>query len=825
MNKDIVVKLLLDSVKYNQKPTSKEEITSICKRLNNTNPTEITVKELIKEITYPNGKSFCPATFNGNRKNENWCSQQIFVLDFDSKISLEIVLKRLNEYGLDCTAAYSTFNDTPEHPKFRVMWQLENVISDQVSREEIQTALMLLFPECDQACKDASRMYFGGKKVIYENYKYTLDLPLLIDGVKCFKVNHIKSSNITKKLKSLDKKIGKSEKWMKSGNSYIYNIEDSIFNPKNDKNNTTLIKVDFEKLRKKIKILDDFMNGEWLYHMELFGLATNLIHINGGTKLFKQCLDSNPNYSSDKYNLPAIVKFYDYNPMSLKFSPYEEDKNYKNLLQAAKIRKGVVRLKQHKTISLNQAETMFKQKFQEAFASPDTDIHVFKISTGLGKTEECVNLENVTLAYPNHSLKDEVFIERFKADCLVTPSLPEDIPDHIKEKLNYYYSIGAIQEANRFLCNESVNYPQLLDYHQKNLTCYNAKQTVITTHQKALFVNFENHHTLIFDEDPLMNSILPIDKVTINDFIRLKKYLEDPDDINVIDSYLNYINTALLNSPIETKIVRFKNYDVLEKIVLQNQHKWDGNILQFFNSDFFVVDSRDPAQIHFITKNKLPQDKKIIILSATVDQFIYERLFKDRIKFYDLSNIELTGMINQDYSYSFSRQSLKENLDYAIEKANTLPTITFVNYKHHFKNAVKDCHFGKATGFDKLKNQNIAVVGLPHANPITHLLYAQVLGLKFKSIDFKMCYQVVQHNDLEFSIQTYDNQDLRKLQFFFIESELRQAVGRARALREPATVLLLSGYPLPEACLTDEEKTREEFRVNQIKENKSKLEK
>jgi len=239
--------------------------------------------------------------------------------------------------------------------------------------------------------------------------------------------------------------------------------------------------------------------------------------------------------------------------------------------------------------------------------------------------------------------------------------------------------------------------------------------------------------------------------------------------------------------------------------------------LHFFESDWFLVDAHDKATIHFVKKNSLLENKKIIILSATADEFIYKKLFGDRLHFYDLSNVELTGMIEQDYKYSFSRDSLDKHLDYAKNKLGNLQTITFAGHKDYFDNPVNECHFGKTSGFDKLKGQDIAVVGLPHINSITYLLYAQVIGIRFKPSDFKMHYTEVIHNNIKFYIQTYDNQELRRLQFFCIESELKQAVGRARLLREPAKVLLLSGYPLPEACLTNEEIRANETRIKFLK--------
>lgn len=802
------ISLLIDSGSYHTKPKNKD-IKSINSRIIK-HPLEVTIQELATEITYPNGKTWIPARFKSKRSNEDWLSQQIFALDFDSGITFDGVLTRLNEYGLDCTFAYETFSSSIETPKFRVVWQLNEVVINNEYRKELQIQLMTLFPEADQSCKDAARLYFGGKGLLYENYDYYLDLPRLIDTVRCWGVRDSDKSKVSRDLKRLNIKISSNdEKMVKSGKPYIYNIEDSSFHP------NKLLKLDFGKLREKVKILDDFMNGKWLYHLEIFGLATNLIHIHGGATLFKDCLNKNPKYTKDKYHLPSIAKYYNYQSMHLEnFSPYEEDHIYNNLLQA--YQQDIVRMSPYITMTLIEAENKFRQYFNLALESNDKDVYVFKVATGLGKTEAYLNLEGVTIALPNHALKDEIE-NRFKAYCSTTPNLPNQLSPEITNKLDYFYSIGAVSEVTRYLSNESKSSEVLKEYRDKNFSCYNSDVTVLTTHQKGLFINFK-HDTLIFDEDPIQ-SILSINTTTINDFYRLKSLLDDATDIRIINAYLEHIEKGLLNSPIETKLVSFSNYESIEKIVLESNLPWDGKILQFFDSDFFVVDAGDKATIHFIRTNPL-LDKKIIILSATANEFIYKKLLGDRLHFYDLSNVELTGMIEQDTKFSYSRHSFKQHLEQVVDKVGNLPTITFAKYKHNFPNAVEECHFGKTSGFDGLKGQDIAVVGLPHINHILYLLYAQVLDIKFKPSDFKMHYQKVKHNNIEFPIQTYDHEGLRQIQFFCIESEVRQAVGRARLLREPAKVLLLSGYPLPEACLTEEEKLTNKVRVNKLKEQK-----
>ena len=60
----------------------------------------------------------------------------------------------------------------------------------------------------------------------------------------------------------------------------------------------------------------------------------------------------------------------------------------------------------------------------------------------------------------------------------------------------------------------------------------------------------------------------------------------------------------------------------------------------------------------------------------------------------------------------------------------------------------------------------------------------------------KLIYHQVEHNGFKFWFYTYKNELMRRIQFWMIESELEQSVGRARLLREDCTVYLFSDFPL-----------------------------
>jgi len=174
-----------------------------------------------------------------------------------------------------------------------------------------------------------------------------------------------------------------------------------------------------------------------------------------------------------------------------------------------------------------------------------------------------------------------------------------------------------------------------------------------------------------------------------------------------------------------------------------------------------------------------------------------------------LSEVELKGNIVQYPQKSFSRFQIKENKDLiplAQNIVGELPTITYKSLANKFNTIAT---FGATAGLDSMKGQNIAVIGTPHVSEIVYLLFANALGLKPKLNDATMHYTKIKRNGFEFYFNTYsENLLLREIQIYIIESELTQAIGRARLLRNDCTVVVLSNLPIQQAefvYLTNEE--------------------
>ena len=650
---------------------------------------------------------------------------------------------------------------------------------------------------------------------------------MCIDQATDFLSTKRDSNHYSQDLKRHDKSC------VESGSSYIHIIEDIRNHTKPEPK-----QIDLYKLRKHVQILDELMTGKWLDYSIYRGLATNLVLIKGGQKRyeeslnamvqiyedtveFKQALQNNPNFLYRLKVLPTVIKHYGYLPIDLEhFSPHCKDWIHVNLLTPLS---QIIRLETYQGKPVDEVRQEFTDKFNEVITTPDTNIHVFRVATAIGKTELCTYLDNVLLAFPDHALKDEVST-RMKVEHKLTPDT-KDLPTAIKKKLDSFYRIGAYSSANRLLGELSATNPLVKSYNDNMSACYSSTSTVLTTHHKALHYKEWQQTTIIFDEDPF-KTILSNGATNLTELRQLRNKVVNETVKDKLTCLINKIEQTDPDCHVPVDLSVFEDFEAIKDEVVENCENYSTNVLQFFKSSCYLLD-KDINTIHFGNKHKLPIDKKVIILSATVDESIYKCLFGERLRFYNFSDVQPTGVILQDTRYSFSSASLTGHLQYLNDISELiptalLPTITLTKHKEELRalgmNIVDDMHFGKVMGYDDLKGQDINVLGTFFINRIAIFLYAKLLGMSIDSYEFER--QIVEHNGFRFCFSAYNNLDLRQIQFYITESELRQAVGRARVNTELCKVYLYSNYPLPEACITDEEKSSELERL-QIEKFKS----
>ena len=553
-----------------------------------------------------------------------------------------------------------------------------------------------------------------------------------------------------------------------------------------------------------MKLLDVFLNGEWLYHNQLFGLATNMNYIRGGRKLMTETMKKYndmglTHYTENNFNIFTYINKVNYLPQLIyKFSPYPEDADLFDLISATReVRGQIEQIEPIQRIPLGRAEATLFDRFQHIMDEGTTGkIYLLNLPTAIGKTE-MITSSIATIAAPTNTLKVEI-AKRMNVICQSTPDAVVFESEYLNRKLQYYYNIGLPKNATAVLY-DVINGKGLLKYsepdiakareylNQLNLS-YHTTDTLLTTHTRAIHTPFK-HDTIIFDEDPI-SSLIDIKSLEISDLLKLQLNTGGNKNLEIVIEYLKNLMPGELR---ETPFLNIDIPELIEKISCLNVTT---NIFEFFKSLFILKDAYTPNTIHYVIKRELPLDKKIIIQSATTPVFIYQQLFGDRVELIDIRDVEQQGSIIQYTKRSCSRDGLARYHKDISKAVGNKPVITFKSTQRYFQNPVNEMYFGNCSGYDGMKGKDLVIVGTPHRDNIQYLLTAKVLGIDFKTTDTTMTYQNIEYNGVRFKFNCYDHPALRNIQLSLIESDLIQAVGRARTLRTDAKVEVYSNFPL-----------------------------
>ena len=815
-------KITLSDVELNLKPTKKE----IGKIKNSLNICVDTDMNRLKRIVLKYPFICCETNVKGRPvNNEDWISQQIFALDFDSGITPDEFLVKCGDI-LKPNIIYSSFSDTPEFRKFRAIWVLDDKITHKENYKFFINGLIDYFG-ADKKCSDLSRYYNPGKAILYYN-----DTPIcemlftsFISTMVC-----ARDGGDTRKYK----------KMLKNATPIYNNIGSGVFQQKSEEMKIIdeIVDYDFKKAVSLVKILDIFFNGNnRVSYQILFGIASNFRYIRGGLQSIKKRMIQINNlgggryfpysdnrgiekYPEDYFSILSIIK-YNYLPMMLEnFSPFIEDSDFHNLLDLRPFRKGRVDILEKKPkIKLRDAEIMLNNKLKETLNRIDRGdlfdlnpkIYIFKVDTGIGKTQLLENIENVSIALPNNRLKEEVY-ERMKIQCDITPDYPIFSDEKINEYLNNLHNCGLYKSATNIINKISLNdYDNINDddiikanyYINQNEVCRTTNNTIITSHTRLLNDTTIHKDILIFDECPL-NQFIEIGSINLDfsmfdntEYSNIMKEVEDFYRNKIGENYIDENHEFIVPNSLLEYCSQIKN---------------GGNIIKLLNSDFIYKDGKEKGEIKFCKVNKFNLEKNIVIMSASTPIFIWEKLFPGRVEIIDISNIEKKGIIEQHTRRGYSSSAIEkykktskinEIIKQLMDEINDtkkedkdINIITHLKHKNLFKNNNCEFWFGNCSGGDNLKGKDIAIIGTPNKPQYVHFFYAKICGVSLKTNDCILTDKIIEYEGLRFRYFTYENEDLRNIQFALIQSDLIQAAGRARPLRENVQIKIFSNFPL-----------------------------
>ena len=211
------IKLCLDQYSFSAKPGS-AVIKDISARIGKC-PIQISTRAELEDFinkVSTQGYTFCTATFsNSHRCQENFVQQQLIAMDFDNDkpgktVTFDEIKKRSDYYDLHPLFAYHSLRSTPDHPRFRLLFLNDVSIPDPRVAKATQLAIGEIFPEADPSCyNDVSKMYFGGKKLIYyDESTPVIDIDTLFRSFHhCVKKNY-GEKHYKEKIRRFSKKTG-----------------------------------------------------------------------------------------------------------------------------------------------------------------------------------------------------------------------------------------------------------------------------------------------------------------------------------------------------------------------------------------------------------------------------------------------------------------------------------------------------------------------------------------------------------------------------------------------------------------------------------------
>ena len=601
---------------------------------------------------------------------------------------------------------------------------------------------------------------------------------------------------------------------------------------------------DLVGVRSRCRLFNEFESGgKKLNHKELFGLLTNLVQVESGANLFKRRLrdnsyfEDNPKKYDDWDYYARYVK--DYKPYSCDgYCPYKNECTHgTNLLSTAKVkRRQMEKLSGHfeEYVSMAVAEEDFRRRFRYALYADKKMVYAIKAQVGLGKTqtliEELMDATSreptlrVLIAVPTNKLKKEIQerAEVLGLEIVESPSLRElkdMLPDDVWDRIEKLYDSGrsVVPFIKKKVAENAPEYSSLLKEYLRDLDAfYNFDGQAITTHKRLLTMDFSKYDLVIIDEDFMFNSIIPnkVD-VIISALKRIRNKLRNR--IAPVSATLEKIDRIIGHSKTCKKEYELFELPEVDCDISEDDMPMGVDISSLCTATDFVYrkvsgseDGQNGDRVSYFLQDRFKdsiKDTKIIMMSATANKEICEDYFgKKNVDYYECKKARNLGTLNHYHDRSFSRSDIAKDVTVLTKIKNWSGfkhTICFKTSMHMFSGD-GDLNFGGTAGLDHLKGQNIDVIGVYHQPEWVYKLFARHLGLTFdENARLKTC--TVEHNGYRFQFMTFDDEKLRAIQFYIIESELEQAVGRARLLRCDCIVNLYGNFPLSHSILKESE--------------------
>ncbi len=167
------IKCMYYSKQFQNKPKG-YEVAEVQKGLSQS---EITIEKLADELSQ--GATFKPALLNGTHSSD-WISQQLFALDFDHDTTIQEQIAKCSQLNINPCFGYTSFSHSEQEHHFRLVFCTDTVITDVETRNKLQNTLFSIFDKSDNVTKDCTRIFFGGKTLICNDFDRRINAEQII---------------------------------------------------------------------------------------------------------------------------------------------------------------------------------------------------------------------------------------------------------------------------------------------------------------------------------------------------------------------------------------------------------------------------------------------------------------------------------------------------------------------------------------------------------------------------------------------------------------------------------------------------------------------
>ena len=612
-------------------------------------------------------------------------------------------------------------------------------------------------------------------------------------------------------------KIGVNESTSKT--SVVTSVTNTDVTVKEKKNHKKYRSQDLKKIHQKCQLFREFEAGKRdMTHDELLGLATNLLQVETGIKRFKEIQLKYPEFYDTERMKEwerhlSYIDQEEYKPQCCSgFCPYCEKCEHGTNILSSSCPKGVLMERipgySEEFCSIEELQDDTYETISKAFYARDDKVHVIRSQTGACKSYSYLRLmsENpemrFIIATPTNLLKDETEDKaiRMNIDAKKTPSLEQikgDIPPRVWKHIQKLYKGGQHGMVHIYIQQvlEKEKVPCLEKYMKEREALKDYKGNVITTHRYLLTMDenrLKEFDTIIIDEDIIFKSVIPNQgEITVSE---LKKMMDKSADSCLLKKIKEILKQAKEQSCVKADSFEWDKED--DEII-------PFDLPSFCLAEKFYIRRKSKEKnlkedsVSFL-KPVFFKDVKYIMVSATANEAICRLYFgENRVKFYECKKAKYMGRLNQYPGKSMSRSSIASSPGIIRRLINRFGfseerVITFM------KENIGNLHFGNTEGSNTLEGKNILVIGTPYHADFLYKLAAFTMGIDFDE-DEEMEMQVIEYNGYRFRFKTFKNADLRAIHLWMIESELEQAVGRARLLRNSCEVHLFSSFPISQS--------------------------